>query len=176
MKHKLNQLKESGVTDERVLQLVNEKECLCSGLGNSTLIKYKIKMVKGIQGVTICPGPNIAYFNRIFSLKEMVGHIYGKVNLLSEIKRPNIFVNELRLYIDHFSKLISDMPSLNQDKTRQYLNNFKTNLLAGINYYKDLAEKFCQLTNTSLIEFSLELKKAEVFLQSVSLVEVSLVA
>jgi hypothetical protein len=51
--------------------------------------------------VNVCSGPNLAYFSKIASLEEMVGHIYGRIQLLTDSQRPNMFLNELRLYIDY---------------------------------------------------------------------------
>ncbi len=56
------------------------------------------------HAVAICPGPNLAFFSRVHSLEEMVGHIYGRVQGLVAHDRPNMFVNELRLNIDYFKK------------------------------------------------------------------------
>ena len=76
-----------------------EKECLCEGLSNSTYLANEITPDSPRRGVSICPGPNLAYFNKIASMKEMVGHIYGKNNLLEGIKRPNLFIKELHMYV-----------------------------------------------------------------------------
>ncbi|WP_449436362.1 hypothetical protein [Pedobacter steynii] len=56
------------------------------------------------KAVSICPGPNIAYFSKQYSLAEMVGHIYGRNNLLKGINRPNIFIKEFGLYVDYLKK------------------------------------------------------------------------
>lgn len=116
---------------------ITEKDCLCEGLGASVLLKNKIPLLHKMKAVTICPGPNLAYFSKISSLQEMVGHIYGKTNLLNSLMRSNIFVNELILYIEYLRKEIIDSPKISTAQIR-YLNMFKANLLNGINYYKNL--------------------------------------
>jgi hypothetical protein len=117
---------------------ITEKICLCEGLCASAYLKYAIARPKESNAVAICPGPNLAYFGRIYSLEEMVRHIYGQVNLLEHIKRPHVFIKELELYIDYLQKdLQSHLKELNEKKQKQ-LYKFKEQLLAGIAYYKQL--------------------------------------
>ena len=117
---------------------ITEKICLCEGLCSSVYIKYDISKPRENTAVAICPGPNLAYFSRIYSLEEMVKHIYGKLDLLDKINRPQMFVKELNLYIDYLQKdLQAHIKDLN-DKKRKYLYNFKAQLQEGINYYKKL--------------------------------------
>ena len=59
---------------------------------------------KESKAVAICPSPNLAYFNRVYSLDEMIGHIYGKIDLLEKVKRPNFFIKELELYMNYFNE------------------------------------------------------------------------
>ena len=49
----------------------------------------------------VCCGPNIVNFSRIATLEEMVGHIYGRISLLSGADRPHMFLRELALYVDY---------------------------------------------------------------------------
>ena len=89
-------------------------------------------------GVSICPGPNLAYFSRIYSLDEMVGHIYGKNDLLNKSDRSNIFINELNLYVDYLAKEIANSKLAISEKKAKYIENFKHQLREGINYYQEL--------------------------------------
>ncbi|RZJ49578.1 MAG: hypothetical protein EOO44_18015, partial [Flavobacterium sp.] len=91
-------------TYEKQLERITEKVCLCEGLCSSTYQSIGILKPKESKAVAICPGPNLAYFNRIYSLDEMVGHIYGKIDLLDKVKRPNFFIKELDLYINYFNE------------------------------------------------------------------------
>ncbi|QQL50242.1 hypothetical protein [Mucilaginibacter ginkgonis] len=117
---------------------ITEKICLCEGLCSSTYLKYRIEKPKENNAVAICPGPNLAYFNRIYGLEEMVQHIYGKVNLLDDVKRPHMFIKELELYIDYLQKdLQAHLKDLTEKKQKQ-LYKFKEQLLSGIAYYKQL--------------------------------------
>ncbi|MGA9650034.1 hypothetical protein [Pedobacter sp.] len=141
---KIKALKALSLTDElnKQIDLVTEKVCLCEGLCASIYIKDKILKPKESMAVSICPGPNLAYFSRKYSLKEMVDHIYGKTNLLEGVNRPNLFVKELGLYIDYLKKELQNfsdelkinVENLNQKK-QNYLNKFYNQLMTGIDYY-----------------------------------------
>lgn len=117
---------------------ITEKACLCTGLGTSALKNYGIKPKHHLHAIAICPGPNLAYFSGVYSLKEMVDHIYGRINILNTQERPNLFVKELGLYVDYLkNELAESMENMNV-KQERYLKTFKQNLLAGVEYYKSL--------------------------------------
>src|SRR3546814_17381850 len=69
-------------------------------------IKNNILEPKERTAVSICPSPNLVYFSGRFTLEQMIKHIYGKVNLLDDIERPNLFINELKLYVEYLNKEI----------------------------------------------------------------------
>lgn len=114
------------------------KECLCVGLGNATLLKNNMEMYRGIKGATVCPGPNMAYFSEIVSLKKMVDHIYGKVNIIKRNDRPHMFIKEIRLYIDYLKSKTENISEPLVESQVKYYNTFQANLNDGINYYKEL--------------------------------------
>lgn len=155
---KIKALKALSLTDgelNKQIDLVTEKVCLCEGLCASIYIKDKILKPKESVAVSICPGPNLAYFSKKYSLKEMVDHIYGKTNLLEGVNRPNLFVKELGLYIDYLKKELQNfsdelkinVENLNQKK-QNYLNKFYNQLMTGIDYY---------LTNIKGIDVNLKI-------------------
>jgi hypothetical protein len=117
---------------------ITSKICLCEGLVNSFYIKNEILNPKENTAVAICPGPNLAFFNKIYTLSEMVNHIYGNQNLLKGINRPHIFINELKLYINYLQTDIKNSINQIDKKKEKYLNNFSNQLQVGINYYKSL--------------------------------------
>jgi hypothetical protein len=138
---KLKQLRTLPLTEQQYRQQANqvtEKICLCEGLCSSAYIKLNINKPKENLAVAICPGPNLAYFSRVYSLDEMAGHIYGKINLLDKVRRPLIFIGELNLYIDYLQKDLQNHMTILNDKKKKYLNNFKAQLEEGIRYYKQL--------------------------------------
>jgi len=160
-KLKIDALKKS-CSDEATLQAeiakLIEKDCLCEGLGVSALLKNKAKIVHKLSAVTICPGPNLAYFSGVFTLKEMVDHIYGRLNLLNNLIRPNLFVNELQLYVDYikreFEKSRNDLTAKKED----YFQTFKNNLVDGIQYYESLFSKIAK-SDTDFQKNNLKLLK-----------------
>lgn len=136
---KIKQLRET-ITNENELknqiQEVTEKDCLCAGLGSSALLVNNLMPPNNLSAVTICPGPNLAYFSGIFSLNQMVDHIYGKTKLLNETFRPHIFINELELYINYIKKEFEKSRSNLTEKRKSYFSSFKSNLLEGIKFYE----------------------------------------
>ena len=89
----------------------------------------------------MCPGPNIANFSQIVSLKTMIDHIYGRITSLTKPSRPHMFIAELNLYLDYFKEMLTEEISLEpQDKRKKYLNTFLVNLNEGILYYHSLKD------------------------------------
>ena len=116
---------------------ITEKACLCVGLANASYLDHEIKIKGEAQGVVICPGPNMAYFNQEISLEKMVNHIYGRENVMPFENRPNLFVKEIELYFDYLKKEIEDHTDISNAVLKKW-NNFKANLLSGIDYYETL--------------------------------------
>ena len=140
---------------------VTEKVCLCEGLCSSTYLKYELNKPKENTAVAICPGPNMAYFDRVYSLEEMVSHIYGKTNLLEKIKRPGMFVKELNLYIDYLHTDIQAQLKDLTEKKKQHLAQFKNQLLDGISYYKQLFIDSANETSQLIMDSYNELVESE---------------
>jgi len=124
----------------------SDKNCLCEGLSASTLIVNGITDAKQSLAVAICPGPNLAYFSKVASLKEMVDHIYGRINLITHPNRPNMFVKELSLYIDYLQKKIDERVDFVTTQKEEFFNTFRANLIDGINYYKSLIPDIAEET------------------------------
>ncbi|WP_276878768.1 hypothetical protein [Chryseobacterium joostei] len=117
---------------------ITDKACLCVGLVNAAYMEQGLEIKGEKQGVVICPGPNIAFFDKEVSLSEMVKHIYGNTNILSDIQRPNMFINELKMYVDYLKKEITDSSiQITQSQSKKW-NAFKKNMLEGIEYYHNL--------------------------------------
>ncbi len=115
-----------------------EKSCICVGLGTSALLSNKLDTkIEGV-GVSVCPGPNMAYFSKKMSLIEMVDHIYGKANMITRTDRPNMFIKELELYIDFLKNKIEKTKESMTNKEKNGLLAFVENLKNGISYYDNL--------------------------------------
>ncbi len=117
---------------------ITEKACLCVGLANASYLENDIKIKGQAQGVIICPGPNMAYFDKEVSLSKMVRHIYGNEDLIQNKQRPNMFVKELIMYVDYLKKEVLDFSNDVTAAQIKKLNAFKSNLLEGICYYEEL--------------------------------------
>ena len=124
----------------RKKEIITEKACLCVGLVNAAYMENGIDIKGEKQGVVVCPGPNLAYFDKEISLSEMVKHIYGKTNVISHKTRPNMFINELKMYVDHLKNdIINFTGNITAGQIKKW-KNFRQNLLDGINYYENLFE------------------------------------
>ncbi len=121
---------------------IGEKACLCVGLSVPALVSNNIDTGKMSSAISVCPGPNIAYFNKTISLKRMVDHIYGRENVIERTDRPNMFVKELKIYLDYFKSKIEETKSSITLKQEKYLKTFANNLKEGINYYQKLFGDF----------------------------------
>jgi hypothetical protein len=144
---KIDQLKKQNLSPivlvEKLARII-EKACLCEDLAAPGLINSNGHGHAKERPVAVCPGPNLAYFSKIASLEEMVGHIYGRVQLMTDPNRPNLFINELRLYVDYMKNEIQKRIDTWNVKEQKYFNTFKSNLQDGINHYKNLIPKLLE--------------------------------
>ena len=136
---------------EKQYQHVVSKECLCIGLMNSAVHTHKLPPVKKLEAVTICPGPNIAYFDKVVSLREMTDHIYGRANIISHAERPHMFIKELMLNVDYLKEQILEL-NMSKEKVLREVTAFGNQLLKGIAYYKNLSEAIAETGRQKFIE------------------------
>ncbi|MBW7887309.1 MAG: hypothetical protein H3C35_02985 [Bacteroidetes bacterium] len=121
---------------------ITDKSCICVGLGTAALLVNGIETKKEGPGVSVCPGPNIAYFTRTATLQEMMNHIYGRLSLVCEETRPNMFIKELKLYVDYLKSQLAETAQPFSEKQLKYFETFRQNLDEGIAYYKTLFGDF----------------------------------
>jgi hypothetical protein len=135
-----------------------DKSCLCVGLATSALKKHDAADKIDGDGVLVCPGPNLAYFSQIVTLQEMIDHIYGRINLVTNSKRPHMFLKELNLYINYLKEKVEESEINPTDSELKYFDTFQTNLANGIEYYKNLFTtidgKIIELSVTTLRELT----------------------
>ena len=154
-KLKIKELEEKNLSQaeyQKEYDKITEKTCLCTGLVITAYKAYDIVTKPDGKGVAVCPGPNMAYFSKVSTLQQMVNHIYGRTNLLNDIYRPHMFVKELGMYIDYFQKELSEISDEINAKALKRLNNFKSNLLGGIEYYQELFNDAVINSENALIE------------------------
>jgi len=120
---------------------ITEKACICVGLGTPALLINNIETDIEGSGVSVCPGPNMAYFSKVVKLKEMVDHIYGRVNIIKRKDRPNIFVKELNLYVNYLKNKYNDAIKASDYSEFNQISRFANDLLKGVDYYKDTFSK-----------------------------------
>jgi hypothetical protein len=139
--HKLEQLEQTGLSGEEYRNAflnITGKACICAGLGTPALIAMGLDTNDEGPGESVCPSPNIAWFNKTASLKEMLDHIYGRNTLINEEQRPGIFITELFIYISYLKKE-TDLYQHNCTKKQlRHLLSFCDNLKDGLQYYRNL--------------------------------------
>lgn len=120
----------------RETRKVLDKACICDHLGNGTLLDLGATN-KSTAPQSICPGPNMAWFDREYSLEELVDHIYGRGQSLTPPERIHMFAKELNMYVDYFEDMVED--SGNSEKELAELETFYANLQASISVCEELA-------------------------------------
>jgi hypothetical protein len=163
-KKKIAQLKSLNLSREdyeKQYQDVVSKECLCIGLSNAAIVKYNLPPIKNLKAVTICPGPNIAYFNKIVTLQEMADHIYGRTNILDGSERPHMFIKELKINVDYLREL-SSLINQNIKKIKDVLD-FAKQLQTGIDYYRSICDNVLNKE-----KFNIQLNDLETEIQNIS--------
>ena len=171
---KINQLQSLNLSAEkydRELQKVLDKECLCIGLSNPAAIKYEQPFLKNLNAVTICPGPNIAYFSKVVSLHEMTDHIYGRNNIITDKSRPHVFINELFIYINYLKEKLLEETDMMDNKREKYFINFYNQLMSGIKYYRELVRPCNGFSEQSIENFNDHLNNCESELEALCIVD-----
>jgi len=144
---KLQELGNEGLSQdayqEKAMNIL-DKSCICVGLGTSALLANNLDTKNEGEGVSICPGPNLAYFSKTMSLKEITDHIYGRLSMITRNDRPHMFIKELQIYITYLKTKMEELEISASAKQEQYMTTFTDNLKAGIFYYQQL---FSELKN-----------------------------
>lgn len=140
-RQKLKVLDSEDISSEEYQSKYNkivEKTCTCVGLGTSSLLAYNLDTKIEGKGVSICPGPNMAYYSKVMSLKDITDHIYGRSNVITRTDRPNIFIKELHIYIDYLKSKLEEAKESMSKKQEKYLLTFTNNMKDGVSYYNHL--------------------------------------
>lgn len=119
---------------KRRLDVAYEKSCLCQDLAGSA---QRVWEIDPKATPLICAGPNTVNFKRIVSFNEMVGHVYGRNNVLPEnSQRPHICLREFELYIEYLENEIPQ--GIATGPQAKWLERFKKALQGGIAHLKQL--------------------------------------
>ena len=153
-----NKIEDKKDLDEAIKRAV-DKACLCEDLAAPALIINALENKRPLV-TAVCPGPNLAYFSKIMSFKEMVDHIYGRGNVLNDTYRSNMFISELKMYIDYLAKeLKTAVEEQIFEKREKYFTSFQNNLREGIDYYKSLVPKVKEESDQYRSEMTNDLAK-----------------
>ena len=166
-KIKLKEIDKMDISDDekaRRCKKVVEKTCICDHLGNGALIDLGIAEEKK-SPQSICPGPNIEWFCKFYTLKEMIDHIYGRGPSLVSSERPHMFAKEIVMYMEYFEKLVADS-SLTPAAIKGLLE-FKNNLEAGLDFCLEIAHK-PPYPGENLTSISVVVERERVRLRSIS--------
>ena len=158
-KLKLDALKALGLPQdqyERQVKKITSKACICAQLGDGVYINESIPKKEGLAPA-VCPGPNIAYFNRPATLKEMIDHIYGRQNIMLVKNRPHMFIKELHLNMEQFENTANNPTGEAPDKRNAVIAEYRRNLTEGIAYYRSMASQMSEETPVVRERFVAEL-------------------
>jgi len=154
---KLQHLPQEDLTDEQrkaVRRSVLSKSCICHDLAGGATLNNGIDPA---ATPAVCCGPNIVNFSGIATLEEMVGHIYGRISLVTNPDRPHMLLRELALYIDYLRDALENYRLGLSSYTPDYFQEFRENLLDGIEHYRRLAGRFVAEARARFLE---ELEKS----------------
>mgnify|MGYP006896870905 FL=1 len=171
-KLKIKELDAKDISKEqhsREYNKITEKSCICTGLVTTPYINHGLLKSTDGDSVSVCPGPNLAYFSKKSTLSEMVNHIYGKINLLNDTYRPNLFVKELGIYVDYLKNEIEESVETINGRKLKYFEEFKTNLLSGIDYYDTLVNEMKEESEIYKNKMKEELEKTVSQIHSINL-------
>jgi hypothetical protein len=151
-KPKLRQLEERDLPEaqrEQIRAGILAKACICHDLAGVATLSFGID---ADATPAVCPGPAIQDFSKIASLEEIVGHIYGRLSLVTNADRPHMFVREASLYLDHLREENERISSGFSSNKPKYLLELRENLLAGLEYYRGLAPRLAEDQRERLLD------------------------
>lgn len=153
-RRKLDALEHTEMSVEERAELerqVMAKACICHDLAGSVTVSQGIDPT---ATTAVCCGPNTVYFSKISNLREMVDHIYGRMNLPLKDSRPHMFLKELSLHLDglrtELSRRKEELGSCNCNT-----DSIRDNLASGIQHYTNLAGR---MVSEKRDEFSAKLE------------------
>ncbi len=120
---------------QRKLTVALNKSCLCQDLAGGA--QRRLGIDKDATPL-LCCGPNVVYFRKVVGFDEMVGHIYGRNNVLpADSTRPHIFINEFELYANYLEQELAGDPPVGPRV--KWLERYKKGLEAGAVHLRQLA-------------------------------------
>lgn len=127
----------SQVEKDEIEKSVLAKACICHDLAGSATVPHSIDPD---AKTAVCCGPNTVYFSQKAKLREMVDHIYGRMQLPLQSDRPHMFLKELSLHLDGLKKEMAKR-KLELESCKCNTDGVRENLLTGIRHYREMASK-----------------------------------
>ncbi len=143
-KHRLEALEREELPElqrEAIKNSILQKACICHDLAGGATIKNGIDPE---ATPAVCCGPNIEHFKSLATLDEMASHIYGRISLLLDTERPNLFLRELKINVQYLREEIDSYVLKLSSQTTDYFEKFRENLLGAIDHYRNLTEEYIQ--------------------------------
>jgi len=124
------------------------KTCLCMDLAAGVLNRFNINTE---SPTAVCSGLSIADFNKIYTLREMVDHIYGRCPIRLQINRPSMFIRELALYVTYLKNQLHKSEQGIIALPGKYFIDYYRGILDGIEYYRRIVLKLISSQRTSFL-------------------------
>jgi hypothetical protein len=118
-------------------EAVIAKACICHDLAGGATGPRQIDPE---ARTAVCCGPNMAYFQRRASLREMVDHIYGRARLPLADHRPHMFLKEMSLHVARLREDVRRLASDPGENLARSITECSENLLSGVQHYRELAQ------------------------------------
>jgi hypothetical protein len=163
-KKKIESVSSSNLTDDEQARQYNEiveKSCICVGLGTSALLVNNLDTKIEGAGVSVCPGPNMAYFSRKMTLRQITDHIYGRDQMIDRMDRPHMFVKELEMNVAFLQNQVTEVKQGYRKLSLEHLRLFAGNLEKGTAYYLQLVRQFPDRFISGMME-ALERNRQEI--------------
>lgn len=155
-KLKLQELEEEAY--QKAYDAIVERSCICTGLGTAAYHLYDIPHPVKEAGVSICPGPNLAYFTKEVSLRGMMQSIYGKAPDLVVKDRPHFFIKELEANVLFLANKMRRLDICTK-RERKDLMTFASNIGEGISYYQRFFNHLSNLCTSAKEKAAVALEK-----------------
>jgi uncharacterized protein YukE len=75
-------------------------------------------------------------FRRLASLEEMVGHIYGRNDLVVSPDRPHVLIRELQLHLAYLKEELEGLAARRSQRSQKELAELAEHLVEAIAHYR----------------------------------------
>jgi hypothetical protein len=140
---------------DKLVERLQAPACICVDLCGSYL---ECSSDEKAPPSAVCPGPNLVNFQKVYTLEEMVDHIYGRASAITKKERPHMFLREIQLYLDLQEEDLVTLGTKLQSRTREQIEETFAGLRRGIAFYRQMQS---QIVDDPRSEFGRGLDAAE---------------